>query len=440
MVKEFIRGIILFVAALNKYQMADINLHQFGLRFVAKPGPTIMRIQNLLSDFGQKSWIKDLEIDGNDVEVSKANKGIGNTPTSSEIMATGVALILGKKPVVEEYAKQAREVELQLFNIFQAVFESAVAYEKSGGNAVLIEELMRKINPRSKYELAQKEVFLATVPHQVLQDYVREAFVQGQNPIEEEGIQRSGIAPVQAIEDLDVLETQTGKLHNLALGALEIQFVYSNSEAQQIARFAKRHKLMILDLYQPISRSEISRRNLRICDIQDMKEVVLTFHSAGSISWALPHLSSHLITGPQLFVTNLKGSIETHFGTPSAPQEQLLWQLIKDPGCLQTGGLALYFENSKIVELTRAINDILSNNREGLAKLVTSAEKRFRELYYNHPDYGVLLEANELLALPGAGRFALRSLARCFFDQKKKSAKEAGESPQRDRHDPYPRP
>ena len=396
-----------------------------------------MRIQAALQEFNKKSWIEELEIDGRQVEVIQANKGIGNTPTDAEIKKTDRNLVLGDESIMtgenslgEDAAKEALEKAQSLYQLFQKMFETTVAYEKSGGNPKDRETLLHEVDPRQQY-VSKTEACITTVPHKILQQYIRKNFSQGQKKEEVDGIYRPNIAPIASIDDLDelLIERASEQLADSQLGALEIQFVYNRDEAQRIAQFAQKYKLIVLDVHKPTS-NEWKPYDVGIGDLNGMKDITVTAHTAGSIRKVgkdLKNIPVQMLTGPAMLVGNIKGNLETHFGTPSGPQKELLLQLLADPEMVLLLNTVSgdYETASKREKLAMVANAILKNAKELLEKVTTEAEEKFRQLYYQDSENGDLLEAGEIISLPGAGRFALRSLAQYFHQLKNEEGEES---------------
>ena len=396
-----------------------------------------MRIQAALQEFSKKPWIEELEIDGRQVEVIQANKGIGNTPTDAEIKKTDRNLVLGDESIMtgenslgEDAAKEALEKAQSLYQLFQKMFETTVAYEKSGGNPKDRETLLHEVDPRQQY-VSKTEACITTVPHKILQQYIRKNFSQGQKKEEVDGIYRPNIAPIASIDDLDelLIERASEQLADSQLGALEIQFVYNRDEAQRIAQFAQKYKLIVLDVHKPTS-NEWKPYDVGIGDLNGMKDITVTAHTAGSIRKVgkdLKNIPVQMLTGPAMLVGNIKGNLETHFGTPSGPQKELLLQLLADPEMVLLLNTVSgdYETASKREKLAMVANAILKNAKELLEKVTTEAEEKFRQLYYQDSENGDLLEAGEIISLPGAGRFALRSLAQYFHQLKNEEGEES---------------
>ena len=430
-----LEGKVIDTEKIAEFEENQRTLEAFGFRFAENPGPLIIRIQAALQEFSKKPWIEELEINGQKVEVIQANKGIGNTPTNEKIKSTDRSLVLGEEPITageslldEDTAREELEKRQKLYQLFQQMFETTVAYEKSGGSPKDRATLLHEVDPRQQYA-PKTEAFITSVPHNILQQYVRKNFSQGQKKEEADGLYRPNITPIVSVDDLKVLlDEDSGQLEDSQLGALEIQFVYSRQEAQKIAKFAQEHKLVVLDIYKPSS-EEWKPYDVGIGDLNGMKDITVTAHTAGSIKKGgeeLRNIPVQMLTGPAMLVGNIKGNLETHFGTPSGPQKELLLQLLADPQMISllNNVSGDYEKASKQGKLAMVAKAILNNDKELLEKVAIEAEEKFRQLYYQDSEKGDLLEAGEIVSLPGAGRFALRSLAQYFHQQKNEEGSE----------------
>ena len=418
---DVILGVIHSTEELLRFREAQRTLEGYGFIFEEKAGPVIMQIQAGLPKFQEKKWIQNLEIDGKKIEILTANKGIGNTPTTNEIIKTDIHLTLG------ENISDENPQEKEWYELFQKIFKSTVDYEKSGGDKILIKTLMQEFAPH-KDDINYDEVFIATVAHPILQDYIRQAFISGQTEHENH---RPDIAEIHQASDLKKLLTEDKSLTNPRLGALDIKFFYNEMGARNIARFAKQHKLVVLDLYEPNENDNTDERKTWICDFDGMSKTTVSIRDPRFINTRFRNLSTQLVTGPQKLIKNSRSAIQTHFGTPSAPQEQLLLALLEFPKLLDNFDESDPLDkinNPKLKKLREAIIAMLYKDNESLHELVKESEEKFRRLYYEDPEMGTLLKSNEILSLPGAGRFALRSLAKFFFEQKNEDLPETAPS------------
>ena len=421
---------LLEVQTLDANKIAEFEknvktLEGFGYDFIERPGPLIMQIQAGLQNFRKKEYIKNLNED-----VCDANKGIGNTCTTEEIQAVDRELILGYSTKKIE-AENDEELE-KLYDLFQKIFESTVAYEKSGGSTTVLKQLLHYIDPRQQYSSGKKEACITTVPYNVLQKYIKLGFSSSQKTKESNGIYRPNIAAVKNISDLRDLVDNKDQLKDSLLGALEIQFVYDRDEAQAIAKFAQEQKLIVLDIYKP-SPTEWKPYDVGIADINGMKDITITVHMPGSIrkeGEVLQNIPVQTLTGPALFISNIKGVIETAFGTPSGPQEQLLFNLISNPDLiplLKKFDVPDYDQASKLEKLVIVARAILENDEAILLKVVAESEEKFRELFYQFSGKDSFLDKGELISLPGAGRIGINILAQYFYELENQGVEEKKE-------------